>query len=128
MKSVVTSYFATLIAFVVIDFVWLSLTAERLYRPVLREILLDGFRFHQQSEVARRQRPAKFLCHGARRVVVADKLALSPPPVGNKDPPRAALLLLTNTYAHGSHLPLSGAAFVVECFLAMLTPPSCGFG
>ena len=45
MKSVVTSYFATLIAFVVIDFVWLSLAAERLYRPTLREILLDGFRF-----------------------------------------------------------------------------------
>jgi len=44
MRSVVRSYFATLIAFVAIDFVWLSLVAERLYRPILNDILLDGFR------------------------------------------------------------------------------------
>jgi len=44
MKSVVTRYCATQIAFVAIDFVWLWLAAERLDRPVLREILLDGFR------------------------------------------------------------------------------------
>lgn len=44
MKSVATSYFATLIAFVGIDFVWLSFAAERLYRPILKDILVDGFR------------------------------------------------------------------------------------
>jgi uncharacterized membrane protein len=44
MKSIAIAYGATLLAFVGIDFVWLSLAAERLYRPVLKDILLDGFR------------------------------------------------------------------------------------
>ena len=44
MKSTAAAYLATLIAFVAIDFVWLSFAAERLYRPVLKDILLDGFR------------------------------------------------------------------------------------
>jgi uncharacterized membrane protein len=44
MKSTAAAYLATLIAFVAIDFVWLSFAAERLYRPALKDILLDGFR------------------------------------------------------------------------------------
>ena len=34
----------TLVAFVGIDFVWLTSTSETLYRPILKDILLDGFR------------------------------------------------------------------------------------
>ena len=44
MKSTLTAYVTTLVAFVAIDFVWLSLAAERLYRPALKDILLDGFK------------------------------------------------------------------------------------
>ncbi len=44
MKSIAAAYLATFVAFVGIDFVWLSLAAERLYRPTLKDILLDGFR------------------------------------------------------------------------------------
>ena len=39
------AYVATLLAFVGIDFVWLSLAADRLYRPILANILVEGFRF-----------------------------------------------------------------------------------
>jgi uncharacterized membrane protein len=44
MKSVVIAYCATLLAFVGIDFVWLSFAGDWLYRPTLKDILLDGFR------------------------------------------------------------------------------------
>jgi uncharacterized membrane protein len=37
--KIFSSYLATAIAFVAIDMVWLSLMAERLYRPVLGDIL-----------------------------------------------------------------------------------------
>jgi uncharacterized membrane protein len=43
MKSVAIAYCATLLAFAGIDFVWLSFAGERLYRPVLKDILIDGF-------------------------------------------------------------------------------------
>lgn len=44
LKSLVTAYLATLIALVVIDFVWLSFMAERLYRPVMGDMLLSEFK------------------------------------------------------------------------------------
>ncbi|MFS2154823.1 MULTISPECIES: DUF2177 family protein [unclassified Rhizobium] len=44
MKTYLTAYIATLIAFVAIDFVWLSTMADRLYRPTLGEILAPQFR------------------------------------------------------------------------------------
>ncbi|HTO63650.1 MAG TPA: DUF2177 family protein [Bradyrhizobium sp.] len=37
--KIVLSYLATAVSFVAIDMVWLSLMAERLYRPVLGDIL-----------------------------------------------------------------------------------------
>ena len=43
MKSLVVAYLATLVAFVGIDFAWLSFAGDRLYRPILKDILLDGF-------------------------------------------------------------------------------------
>lgn len=43
MKSLVVAYVATLLAFVGIDFVWLSYAGDRLYRPILKDVLLDGF-------------------------------------------------------------------------------------
>jgi uncharacterized membrane protein len=44
MKQTVVIYVATLVALVAIDFVWLSLMGERLYRPVLKDMLLQDFR------------------------------------------------------------------------------------
>ena len=44
MKIYLTAYTATLIAFVVIDFVWLSIMADRLYRPALGDVLAPSFR------------------------------------------------------------------------------------
>ncbi|MDM9649090.1 DUF2177 family protein [Rhizobium sp. S163] len=44
MKIYLTAYTATLIAFVVIDFVWLSIMADRLYRPTLGDMLAPQFR------------------------------------------------------------------------------------
>lgn len=44
MKLYAVAYVATLIAFVAIDFVWLSSMAGRLYRPVLGDMLAPGFR------------------------------------------------------------------------------------
>jgi uncharacterized membrane protein len=44
MKIYLTAYTATLIAFVVIDFVWLSIMADRLYRPALGDMLAPSFR------------------------------------------------------------------------------------
>jgi uncharacterized membrane protein len=43
MKVNLTAYLTTLAALFGIDFVWLSLS-EKLYRPILKEILVDGFR------------------------------------------------------------------------------------
>ncbi len=44
MKAYLTAYTATLIAFVAIDFVWLSSMADRLYRPTLDDMLAPQFR------------------------------------------------------------------------------------
>ncbi|MGV1792309.1 DUF2177 family protein [Rhizobium lusitanum] len=44
MKSYIVAYVATLIVFVAIDFIWLSSMADRLYRPVLGDMLAPGFR------------------------------------------------------------------------------------
>ncbi len=44
MKIELTAYATTLAAFLAIDFIWLSATGDRLYRPILKDILIDGFR------------------------------------------------------------------------------------
>ncbi len=44
MKVNLAAYLTTLAAFLGFDFVWLSLSSERLYRPILKDILVDGFR------------------------------------------------------------------------------------
>jgi uncharacterized membrane protein len=44
MKSIVVAYFATLVGFLALDSVWLSTMGTRLYRPVMGDMLLDGFR------------------------------------------------------------------------------------
>ncbi len=43
MRTVIVAYCATLVAFVGIDFVWLSWAGDRLYRPILKDLLLEGF-------------------------------------------------------------------------------------
>ena len=40
----VVAYVLTLVAFVGIDFIWLTSTSETLYKANLKDILLDGFR------------------------------------------------------------------------------------
>ncbi|MBB5661851.1 putative membrane protein [Rhizobium leguminosarum] len=44
MKTYLTAYTATLVAFVAIDFVWLNTMADRLYRPTLDDMLAPQFR------------------------------------------------------------------------------------
>ena len=44
MKTYVVAYLTTLIVFVAIDFIWLSSMADRLYRPLLGDMLASGFR------------------------------------------------------------------------------------
>lgn len=44
MKAYIVAYFSTLIAFVVIDFVWLSSMADRLYRRAMGDMLAPEFR------------------------------------------------------------------------------------
>jgi len=43
-KSIVTAYLATIIILVAIDFVWLSVMVERLYRPAIGDMLLSEFK------------------------------------------------------------------------------------
>ena len=43
-KSVAIAYFVTLVVFVAIDFVWLSVMAARLYQPVLGDMLAADYR------------------------------------------------------------------------------------
>ena len=43
MTRYIAAYVATLVIFLAIDAVWLSLMASRLYRPTLGDILLDKF-------------------------------------------------------------------------------------
>jgi uncharacterized membrane protein len=42
-KTVLTAYAATAIAFLAIDAVWLGAMADRLYRPLLGDLLAPGF-------------------------------------------------------------------------------------
>jgi hypothetical protein len=49
MKALLSAYFTTLAALFGIDFVWLSLASEKLYRPILKDILVDGFRPARRS-------------------------------------------------------------------------------
>ena len=44
MKTYLVAYFFTLVAFLVIDFIWLSTMASRLYRPAIGDLLADNFR------------------------------------------------------------------------------------
>ena len=44
MKTALVAYVSTLIAFLVIDFIWLSAMASRLYRPAIGDLLADAFR------------------------------------------------------------------------------------
>ncbi len=44
MKQIAVAYLTTFVAFVAIDFVWLSFMGERLYRPVLKDLLAPEFR------------------------------------------------------------------------------------
>ena len=44
MKTLVIAHVATLVAFVAIDFVWLSRMGDVLYRPVIGDALLPDFR------------------------------------------------------------------------------------
>ncbi|MFK3690193.1 DUF2177 family protein [Agrobacterium tumefaciens] len=44
MKTYIAAYVLTLVAFLVIDFIWLSTMASRLYRPAIGELLADNFR------------------------------------------------------------------------------------
>lgn len=44
MKVGLTAYLTTLAAVFGIDFVWLSLSHDKLYRPILKDMLVDGFR------------------------------------------------------------------------------------
>lgn len=44
MKAYISAYFFTLIAFLVIDFIWLSTMASRLYRPAIGDLLAENFR------------------------------------------------------------------------------------
>lgn len=44
MTRYIAAYISTLIVFVAIDFVWLSSTANTLYKPILKDILAPEFR------------------------------------------------------------------------------------
>jgi uncharacterized membrane protein len=44
MKTLMVSYFVTLVVMVALDFVWLGRMGDVLYRPVMGEMALPGFR------------------------------------------------------------------------------------
>ena len=44
MARIAATYILTLVVFLAMDSVWLTLASDALYRPVLKDILLDGFR------------------------------------------------------------------------------------
>lgn len=44
MKTYFAAYLFTLVAFLVIDFIWLSTMASRLYRPAIGDLLAENFR------------------------------------------------------------------------------------
>jgi uncharacterized membrane protein len=43
-KEVLIGYFAAALVMLGLDAIWLALTADRLYRPLIGQIMLDGFR------------------------------------------------------------------------------------
>ena len=43
-KTYIVAYIVTLVVFIAIDFIWLSSMTDRLYRPVMAEILTADFR------------------------------------------------------------------------------------
>ena len=43
LRSLLVGYLAALVAFCGLDFVWLSLAGERIYRPAIGELLRSGF-------------------------------------------------------------------------------------
>ena len=43
-KTLMLSYFVTLVVMVALDFVWLGRMGDFLYRPVMRDMALPGFR------------------------------------------------------------------------------------
>lgn len=45
MKTLVIAYVATLAAFLVLDFIWLSRMSAYLYRPVMGDMVLETFRW-----------------------------------------------------------------------------------
>ncbi len=44
MKSIAVAYVATLVALLALDSVWLTVMGKALYRPVLGDMMLEGFR------------------------------------------------------------------------------------
>lgn len=44
MKTHIVAHLTTLVAFLALDAIWLTKTADTLYRPVLGDMLVDGFR------------------------------------------------------------------------------------
>ena len=44
LKRIAIAYVATLVAFLAVDSIWLTHMGEILYRPVMGDMLLDGFR------------------------------------------------------------------------------------
>lgn len=44
MKTYVAAHLFTLVAFLVVDFIWLSTMASRLYRPAIGDLLAENFR------------------------------------------------------------------------------------
>lgn len=44
MKSYSIAYIATGLVFLVVDAIWLTIAAQRLYRPLMGDMLLEGFR------------------------------------------------------------------------------------
>jgi uncharacterized membrane protein len=45
MTTIIAAYLSTLVAFVLVDFVWLSTMAARLYRPILGDVLAASVNF-----------------------------------------------------------------------------------
>lgn len=46
MKSYAIAYLATALVFIGLDAIWLTVMAQRIYRPLIGDMLLDGFRIY----------------------------------------------------------------------------------
>ncbi|MGE3645997.1 MAG: DUF2177 family protein [Beijerinckiaceae bacterium] len=44
MKTYIAAYLSAAVCMLVLDTIWLSMMASRLYRPLIGELMLDGFR------------------------------------------------------------------------------------